>query len=103
MEFLPHEKRLKIVVEGAWLDVDDGIELGRGALFFNAWENLSIRKFDITPKKWLDIDVLNAEELIDLCEVEFFDIETYLRGFSKQSGQWLEWKIVGAKMHAEFE
>ncbi len=103
MEFFPHEKSLKVFVDGAVPDVEDGILLGRGILFFSAWESLSIRKFDAATETWSDLNELTAEYLRDLCEVEFLDSSVSLCGFSKQSDQWLEWKIARAQMHAEFE
>lgn len=103
MEFLPDEKRLKIVVDGAFLDLEDGIRLEKGTLFFKNWETITIRKFDSDQETWSDLNLRQVETLEDLPEIIFFDSNVFLRGFSKQSDQWLEWGIINTKMHAEFE
>jgi hypothetical protein len=103
MEFFPQEKTLKIFVEGAWLDLDGGSKLGKGALFFKEWDSLSINRFDPATEKWSLVEGIPVEPLRDLCETKFFDSTVSLCGFGKQMGQWLEWKIVNAKMHAEFD
>ena len=104
MEFSPREKILKVYVEGAWLDADGGTKLGKGVLFFNGWEALSIRRYNSETEKWSLIDVEPpVEQLIDLCEFKFIDSTVFLFGFGKNLGQWMEWEIVNAKMHGEFE
>ena len=103
MEFLPQKKMLKIFIDGAWLDIEEGMQLGKGVLFFSDWENLSIRRFDSTIEKWFTVEELRIECLEDLCEVKFSDSTVSLCGFGKKNGQWMEWKIVNTKMHAEFD
>lgn len=103
IEFVPKEKKVKIFVEGAWLDIDGGFQLGRGILYFSDWENLSISRFDPHTEKWTYLNELAAEPLKDLCEVKFADPTICLYGFGKQTGYWMEWKIQKAKMHAEFD
>lgn len=95
------EKILKIFVKGAWLEMDGGIQLGKGILFFKNWKSLSINRFNPTSEKWSPME--KAESLKDLCEVKFFDSITSLCGFGNHTGQWIEWKIANAKMHAEFD
>ncbi len=102
MEFSSREKTLIIFVGGAWLDRNEGSELGKGILFFNDWESLSIRRFDPLKEKW-SVDEFPIEQLRDICDFKFIDSTIYLCGFGKEKGQWIEWKIVNAKMHAEFE
>ena len=103
IEFVPEEKKLKICVEGAWLDIDEGSQLGRGILYFSDWENLSISRFDPQAEKWSYLNEPAIEPLRDLCEVKFTDSTIFLCGFGKQTGHWMEWKIRKAKMHAEFD
>jgi hypothetical protein len=104
MEFSPQEKRLRICVAGAWLDIADGILLGEGTLFFDAWENLLITRFDPITEKWSNImeGDFSFESLKDICEVKVFDSTIFLCGFGRKSGKWMEWKIINARMHAEF-
>ncbi len=103
IEFSPKEKKLKIFVEGAWLDINGGFELGKGVLCFSNWEDLSISRFDPCAEKWSNISEVKVEPLKDLCEVRFDDSTICLYGFGKQIGHWMEWKIQKAKMHAEFD
>ncbi|MES2344535.1 MAG: hypothetical protein V4494_01160 [Chlamydiota bacterium] len=102
MEFSSQEKTLRIFVEGAWLDIDGGSKLGKGVLLFTGWETLSITKFNSNTQKWSPLEEFSAQPLKDLCEVKFFDSTVSLSGFSKETGQWIEWKIVNTKMCAEF-
>jgi hypothetical protein len=103
MEFLPEQKILKVFVEGAWLGINGGTVLGKGVLFFNDWDVSSISRYDPILEKWYELEISNSEELRDLCEVKFSNSNISLCGFGKKLGQWLEWKISNAKMHAEFE
>lgn len=103
MEFLPEQKILKVFVEGAWLGINEGTVLGKGVLFFNDWDLLSISRYDPILERWYEVEIRNAEELSDLCEVKFSNSNISLYGFGKKLGQWLEWKISHAKIHAEFE
>ena len=103
MEFSPQEKRLTIYIEGAWLDENGGTRLGKGKLFFNNWDSLLINRFNSIRETWSAVDELSAEPLRNLCEFKFYNDTVFLSGFGKTLGQWMEWKIVNAKMHAEFE
>ena len=103
IEFAFKEKKLNIFVEGAWLDIDGGYQLGRGILYFNDWVNLIISRFDPGTEKWSHLKESAIEPLKDLCEVKFADFTVCLYGFGKQTGHWMEWKIQKAKMHAEFD
>ncbi|MGL5263763.1 MAG: hypothetical protein ACRDAI_04195 [Candidatus Rhabdochlamydia sp.] len=103
MEFFPQEKILKIFVEGAWLEMNGGTKLGPGILFFKEWKSLSINRFNPTSEQWFPIPEIPAESLRDLCEVKFSDSAISLCGFGNRTGQWIEWKMENAKMHAEFD
>lgn len=103
IEFSSEEKKLKIYIEGAWLDLNGGCQLGRGILYFNDWEDFSINRFDPQTEKWSHINASDVDPLKDICEVKFSDTFICLYGFGKQIGHWLEWKIQKAKMHAEFD
>lgn len=103
MEFSPEKKILKVFVEGAWLDINGGMLLNKGILFFSDWDFLSISRYDNLLEKWIEVEINNAEELRDLCEVNWLNPNVCLCGFSKQLGDGMEWKIFNTKMHAEFE
>lgn len=103
MEFNPEKKTLKVFVEGAWLDVNGGVLLNKGVLFFSDWDSISISRYDNDLEKWVEVEINNAEELRDLCEVIWSNSNVHLCGFSRQLGDWTEWKIFNTKMHAEFE
>jgi hypothetical protein len=103
-EFSPERKILKIFIEGAWLNIDRGSLLGKGVLCFNDWTNLSISRFDPCTEIWSNVNELTiVEPLKDLCEIKFANSTVYLCGFGKQSGHWVEWKLQGPQMHAEFD
>jgi hypothetical protein len=86
--FSPHERRLEIVMSGAWLDVDGGRDLGPSALIIGDWTRIESRSYDIVSKAWEKQDVPVA--LKDLCEAEFREMIVTLRGFATDSGLWTE-------------
>lgn len=98
VEFIPKEKKLIIVVEGAYLDENEGQLLGKGTLFFNEWEDISFRKYDFNADTWSVVNESDFEPLKDICEEKFDGSTVYLCGFGKLSGQWMEYKIQNAKI-----
>ena len=103
IEFLPKDKKLMISVEGAWLDIDGGYQLGKGTLYFNDWENLVVSNYDPDTEQWLIINNPSIDPLKDLCEFKFNGKSIYLYGFGKNTGHWIEWKIQNTKMSAKFD
>lgn len=103
MEFSFEEKKMKIFIEGGWLNIGRGSLLGEGVLYFEDWENLIISRFDPFTEKWSDVNKPAIEPLKDLCDVKFSDSTICLYGFGKNTGHWMEWKIQKAQVHAEFE
>lgn len=105
MEFSPVEKVLRVFISGAWLDIkgENSKQLGKGILFIDAWDTLSIQQFDALEEKWEILNTSAPEFLRDLCEVKLSDNTISLCGFGKESGVWVEWKINHAKIHAEFD
>ncbi len=63
-------KSHSIVVEGAWLDGKE-IELGKGTLYFEDWQNLNVEKYVYELDRWVEIKDLKTETLVDICEVTF--------------------------------
>lgn len=102
IEYSFKEKKIKNFIEGAWLNINGGFQLGRGVLYFNDWENFSMNRFDPYTENWSYLNESTIELLKDICEVKFSDSTVYLYGFGKQTGHWIEWKFQKAKMHAEF-
>lgn len=102
MEFSRQNKTLKILVEGAHLDIDKGRLLERGVLFFSDWESITITIYDVCTNTLSVLEGPHVPSLEDLCEVIFSDQLASLRGFGFKSG-WMEWNLVKPKMHAEFE
>jgi len=104
LELSPNKKKLKIFVDGAYLDINNGISFGKGFLIFTNWESLSIKKYNIKIKKWTEVTISQEiDPLKDLCEVSFTKSRTILSGFSKKNIDWMEWEITHAKIVAEFE
>lgn len=102
VEFSSADKALKVFVSGAWLDVTGGQELGKGCLYFADWEDFSIHRYDSLNEKWSNVSAMNIDPLKDICEIKFDDSSICLFGFTKQYGQWTEWRIKKSKMSAEF-
>ncbi len=102
MELSFLKKTLEIQIEGAWLDVEGGMQLGKGSLFFYDWENLLISRFDPIAEKWSIISGASIEPLRDLPDASFSESVTCLCGFGRSTGQWMELKINRVRMRAEF-
>jgi len=104
IELLYKEKRLKFFIDGAYLDINNGIFLGKGTLTFANWESISMKKYDFRIKKWIQINVAeNMDPLDEICESSFSKSRVILSGFAKNCGLWMEWEITHAKIVAEFE
>ena len=95
------KKLLTVVVNGGYLNVNGGHLLGDGVLFFNNWTSLTIKKFNSDTNTLVKLDDSSIQYLIDLCRV-IFGPTTLLEGFGAVTRDWLEWEIINAKMHAEF-
>lgn len=78
-------RRLRIEMEGAWLDLDGGREIGRGKLIIEGWSDMSVSRFD--HDAWVEIADPLEESLKDICEVEIGPTTT-LSGFSARTGLW---------------
>jgi hypothetical protein len=96
-------KKLRISLDGGYLDVSNGGRLGCGILFLHNWDSVSVMKFDLSDKNGKNLDEGEIEPLKDLCEASFSESLVTLAGFGKKSGEWFEWKILHPQMHAEFE
>lgn len=102
-ELYVEKKMLKIFVSGAWLNLDLGLKLGKGILVFSEWDSILINQFNSKTEQWSSIKPIQSESLKDLCEFIFSDSTVLLCGFGKKTGEWMEWKILGGTMYAEFE
>lgn len=100
MEFSPEKKTLKIFMKSVWLEENDEKRLGKGILFFNNWESISVNKLDPVTKAWVMVENIYPEHLKYLFEFKIFNSSICLYGFGKKSQ--LEWKIINTQMHAEF-
>ena len=84
-------RTLSIRTTGAWTDR----ALGAGALVIEGWTFLLQRRYDAQQKSWSEIPPGDEEPLKDLPDCEFGNEEIALRGFGKQSGQWVEVLVQG--------
>jgi len=97
-------KKLTIFIDGAYLNINNGIYFEKGLLRFTNWESISIRKYDYHFKTWIHLnEIENVESLENICKTSFSKSHVILSGFAKKSGQWMEWEITHAKIVAEFE
>ncbi len=103
MDLSTEHKSLTIVVDGAWLAAEKGIELGRGSMHFDKWQNLSVNKFIYALNNWVKVSDLNIESLMDICDISFSNSSVSICGFSKIDGEWTRWTIENTNMRAEFE
>lgn len=88
--------RLNIEMEGAWLDLDGGREIGRGKLVIEGWSAMSVSRYD--HELWTKISDIAEESLKDICEIEFGP-STTLGGFSARTGLWTRYVFHDAIAH----
>ena len=103
IQFSFDKREIKIFIEGAWLNMGQGVQLGKGILYFNNWEKFLINRFDPYKEQWIHLNKSVIESLQDICDLKFSDSTVYLYGFGKETGQWLQWKFKKTEIHAEFE
>lgn len=94
-------KKLIVAVEGAYLDGCRGKELEKVTLEFTQWDSLLVSLY--SGSEWLSIENEEIGILKDICEFEVTENYYFLRGFSRSSGKWVEWKIKGASLLARYK
>jgi hypothetical protein len=101
MEVNLENKIIKIEIEGAFLDISEGLFLKRGLIIFNDFNRLEMKYYDDN----LEIFVLmkNRDLLKSIDEFIYDKSKTILKGFGKQTGKWIEYHIFGAKIEAVFD
>lgn len=102
-EYDLQRKFLKIELSGCLLCLNGGLEIGRGCLYCNNWEDLSVRRFVYGKNLWEPLNSNSFEILVDIHEAVFSDQVTTLSGFGEVSGCWVSWEIVGAYWNGQFK
>ena len=100
----PYGKSAEIFTDGAMIEGKEIglIELGQGKLVIKRWQKISIKAYNAGSSGWDELEVMGADKLKDVCEVEFGD-DIVLRGFGFYSGAWTECKFVKPEiMYAEY-
>lgn len=88
------ERELRILIEGAYLDVSPPRELSDVELVFSDWDSISVRTYH---DDWKTVIPNGDAYLKDISEAGFSADEVLLCGFGAQVG-WLEWRIINPKM-----
>jgi len=78
---------------GAWLNGP----VGKGDLILSHWRALQQRRFASGKNLWLEIPHGSEEPLKDICEFIIDDDIICLRGFGKNSGEWIEMRFNGGQ------
>lgn len=82
-------KRAAISVDGAWLDIAGGRELGAGELRLTEWASVTFQEYLRGSEHWATCETHVG--LKDLCEVELSNDLVVL--FSSTTGNWAEWRF----------
>ena len=100
MVFDKSKNKIHIHVFGGFLDIDEGIILNKGVLYIFNYTQIIGRLY--CNNKWKSL-VLNSFEPLKSIEEFIVDKDImYLRGFGKESGYWVEYKILNPQINASF-
>jgi hypothetical protein len=94
-------KIIKIEIEGAFLNISEGLFLKRGIIIFDNFNNLEIKYYDDNLRKFFLMQNIDLLKSID--EFIYDKSETILKGFGKQTGKWTEYHIFDGKIEAIFD
>lgn len=89
-------RRLVIEMEGAWLDLDGGREVGHGRLVIEGWSEMVVSRYE--NDAWVDVADATEESLKDICESDIGPTTT-LCGFSARTGLWVRYVFYNTKAH----
>ena len=100
MLFFESKKRIEIYLEGAYLDIDGGRFFDSGNLFIFGYKGIEAKLYD--NDKWKPLGIKNYDPLKSIEEFVFREENIILRGFGKNTGKWVEYKIISPKIEANF-
>lgn len=87
---------------GLQLVDDKHIEFGKGYLKISNYYTISITSFNAKEKIEHVLSEDDFESLSELCEIDINENNLVIKGFAKNTSNWVEFNIIGGKVAGEF-
>lgn len=97
----PDQKIVEIYTDRCYIDLNEGKRLFNCKITLSDWEKVEIVLYQSSTQKFLMSNLESADILVDICEFIYGNKIT-LKGFGKQSGQWLEYSFMGGSFSVEY-
>lgn len=97
---IPH-RIIKIITSGGYLSIDGGIRLRSCRVIVKNWQSIEINRYQTQTKQWVKLNTDDIEKLIDICEFEYGEQITFIKGFGEKTGQWIEFIFYNATLEIE--
>ncbi len=76
--------------------------LNKGLINISDWKSIEISMYSSDKRNWITLNEDNYDSLKEINESEYNE-NLILRGFGKQTGQWIEYKIASPKLSIVFD
>lgn len=100
------DKKLKTIcfsLSGGWFMKDSNrMELGEGYLKFTGYRSISITAYNAREKLEKVLSEESYERLNEICEIAVRYDEVIIKGFAKETFNWIEFHVVGGIVKGEF-
>ncbi len=102
-EISKNEKKVFFALSGAWL-MKNGkrVELGEGYIELSGYSKIIIIAYDAKQKKEKTLTEEDCEGLREICELDVDSKKIVIKGFGKETSNWIEFHIDGGIFHGEF-
>lgn len=78
------------------------VELGKGDLKITRYYTISVISYNAKEKKETVLSEDSFECLRELCEIDINENNLVIKGFAKNTYNWIEFTITGGKVEGEF-
>lgn len=96
-------KSIIFYISGACqLSDKERIKLGSGYLKIMKYNSIHITSYNAKNKTETILSENNYEPLCEICEINIFDNELIIKGFSEKNYNWIEFTINGGELTGEF-
>jgi hypothetical protein len=100
------DKKLKSITfatnEASRLVNGKRIELGEGYLEIVNYNSIHITSYNAQEDIEKSLTEDQYEQLDEICEIEVYETKLIVKGFTKQTANWIEFDIIGGHVKGEF-
>ena len=98
-----HAKSINFLLSGAWIRKGNHrIELEEGSLIFFGYEDVFISSYNAKEKSEQILSEKKYEELKEICEIDVHEEQIIIKGFAKNTFNWVEFHIKGGLVKGNF-